>query len=100
MADRHFKVGDHVEVVDYGKLYTTYAGMAKKMGATTWEYEGICTNGDRGTIVAIRPHERAEENAMLALVDIAGHEIIIGFDGIGPVPYRSPGEEPAARGTL
>jgi hypothetical protein len=78
-----FQVGDEVEIIDEGFLYTIYKEMALKLGATKYE-SGFgfqtCLNGIKGTVV--NSFKGEGEYITYVLVDIGTKEILIGTDGL------------------
>lgn len=75
-----FVLGQQPTVVNSGKTYSSYEGMAELMRLTKWAKWRTPHEGSVGTVVAISKHEQAD--AILIGVSIDGKEYIIGQDGL------------------
>lgn len=73
-------LGQELTVINAGKSYSGYEGMAELMRLTKWAKWRTPHEGSVGTVVAISKHEQAD--AILIGVSIDGKEYIIGQDGL------------------
>lgn len=76
-----FRIGDKVEVINSGNVYSDYQNMAKKMCAKKWKENRHGINGEIGDVRSIEEHERYK-GQILALVDFGVKELIIGIEGL------------------
>ena len=87
--DKEIKVGDEVEIVDTGKMYTTYPEWLCKncsfgfVKSYAYAYGDSGYKGLRGKVVAIAPHEYL--NATLAAIYSHGGTYLIDIKGLRKV---------------
>jgi len=75
------EIGDIVEVVNSGRVYSTYHNMAKKLGATNWEGHSV-RKGFKGKVIGIGEHHQ-DHGKMVALIEVKdGSQFLIGTRGI------------------
>lgn len=78
-------VGDRVEVINKGRMYSIYAELAKHMEAQHWISGTEAENGEIGHIIKLEPHLcYPERYAPVALVYLENRnvEILIGIGGL------------------
>lgn len=85
--DKEIKVGDEVEIVDIGKMYTTYPEWLCKhcdFGfVKSYAYKSNGYKGMRGKVVAIAPHGRLD--VTLAAIYSHGSTYLIDIKGLRKV---------------
>ena len=85
--DKEIKAGDEVEIVDTGKMYTTYPEWLCRNCdfefVKSYAYKNIGYKGLRGTVIAVAPHGTA--NRVLAAIYSHGSTYLIDVEGLKKV---------------
>lgn len=83
-----FNIGDIVEVVDIGKMYTRYDRAAQRMKLRKWGPDERPKKGEQVEVVAIIPHpsnhledDKETIKTLLGVRVHGGFEVVIGQDG-------------------
>ena len=86
------KIGDWVEVVSPGEMYSRYVGMAQIMGLTKWAKGAYPNPNEKFQVINIRTHENPHEGKIVAIQSEDNTvQFMIGFEGLTKVkPPSSP----------
>lgn len=80
IQDSDFKVGDRVEIVQNGKIYSTYKDAFQAIGFKN-KKENICKDGDQGTIFHICQHP--DKNIIMLSINLDnGNQVLINKEGV------------------
>lgn len=82
MIKSTFEVNDTVQIIDTGKIYTTYTPFAVEAGHpdSLKSHRPPATNGDVGKIIYIKKHHKYHND--LAIIQTNKGKYIIAFEGI------------------
>lgn len=76
------KIGDTVRIISSGQVYTEYDIMFQSMGFKDKVMNPEWSNGDRGIVFGVKPHEWMKGEILIAIRDFSGREVLIGHEGI------------------
>jgi hypothetical protein len=77
------KAGDRIRVTDRGRQYSSWDGLANRLGATNWSSARYVDDDMEGHIVAIKHDVQGASSQNIALIRVdSGTEHLIGTGGI------------------
>lgn len=84
IEDKDYKIGDHVEIINNGDIYSHYITLFHKVGFKDDKpYKPYDTKiGFQGKIFHICRHEDKSESIIICIRDNNGNEIAINKEGI------------------